>query len=146
MNAWSNHIRTGLSLSHGMSSTQQLEPQSSSELRGIMIFENFQKSLKINENPSKSIDSGSGHLSRVAARWSLERSERSSRRGGIDARGRRRRPGVQKHVRNVASSVPTDLHGDWRSPNRFSSRVPKPLLFLNKRPSGAAASLVTALT
>ena len=50
---------------------------------------------------------------RVAGRWSLGRSEGSSRGGGIDARGRRRRPRAQKHVRNVVSVVPTNLHGDW---------------------------------
>ena len=60
--------------------------------------------MKIIEN-SSILAHVTGHLSRVAARWSLERSERSSRGGGIGARGRPRRPSGQKHVRNVVIDV-----------------------------------------
>ena len=74
------------------------------------------------------IDSGSDRLSRVGGRWSLERSERSSRGGGIGARGRRRRPRAQKYISNDASVVPTDLYGDWRSLDRFLENFPKPIL------------------
>ena len=64
-------------------------------------------------------------LSRVAGRWALERSNEGQKSNGIDARGRRRRPRVQKHVRNDASVVPTDFHDHRRSQIDFWSRSPK---------------------
>ena len=43
--------------------------------------------------------------------------------------GRCRRVRVQKHVRNVASVVPTDFYGDWRSQNRFLVLAQKMIFF-----------------
>ena len=53
----------------------------------IMIFGNLGKSSNPLEILMKSIDSGSGALSRVGGRCSLLRTRRSPRGGGIGARG-----------------------------------------------------------
>ena len=37
--------------------------------------------------------------------------------------GRRRRPRVHKHTRDATSIVPTSLHGDWKSRNRFLAQL-----------------------
>ena len=84
-------------------------------------FWNFQKILKILENPWFWSSEG---LSRVAIRQSMERGERSPGGGRIGARGRRRRPRTQKHARNHPSIVPTDLYGEWRSLTRFFENPP----------------------
>ena len=55
----------------------------------------------------------------------LGSSGRSLRGGEIGAWARRRRPRAQKHVRNVASVVPSDLYDDWRSLSRFLILPPK---------------------
>ena len=63
-------------------------------------------------------------------REELGRSGRSSGGDRIGARGRRRRPRVQNKVRNVASGVPIDLQGDWRSLARFFEKSPNLTYFL----------------
>ncbi len=84
-------------------------------------------------------------LPRVAGCCSLGRSGRSSRGAGIGPRGRRRRPRVPKHVRNVASVVPTNFYGDWRSLNRFLEFDQKDTILL-KKTVFFNVSFVTALT
>ena len=54
------------------------------------------------------------------ASWSaVEGSNESYKSNEIDARGRRRRSRVQKHVRNVVSDVRADSYGDWRAQIQF---------------------------
>ncbi len=106
----------------------------------------FRKFLKILRNPGNPLICVPGDLPRVSGLWSLEGSDESSRGDGVGPRGRRRRPRVQKHVRNVASGdcgVPTAYRFAWRLETR-SILVQD----TQKRPSEAqrATSFVTALT
>ena len=85
-----------------------------------MIWGNFRKSVEI-------LALAPGALSRNG--WLLvapeEREE--TERHGIGARGRRRRPGMPEHARNVVSIVPTDLRDVWSRLNWFLpefSKVP----------------------
>ena len=91
----------------------------------VMIFKKSKVFQGFPEISLKILALAPGALSRVG--WLLvapEEREEAERWWDRRARGRCRRPRAQKHARNVASVVPSDLYDDWRSLDRFLVRSP----------------------